>query len=358
MKMNSQPYQLFQAFPSFSVPNDWEGVHTIDLHTEGEPLRVILSGFPELKGKSLLTCRKELQEQWDSRRRSLIWEPRGHADMYACLILPPFGPDADIAAIFLHNEGYSSMCGHGVIALATLFAEMNWIPLEAPLARLCIEVPAGEVVAHARVKSGRVVSAFFDNVPAYVVALDQSVAVEGLGEIRFDIAYGGAYYAYVDAEAAGIDLSAANAAQLISYGKEIKQAVAKQAAALIQHPLEADLSFLYGVIFTGNAHTTDPLVHSRHVCVFAEGEIDRSPTGTGVSGRLALLHARKHVFLRQPLTFESIIGGQFQGEIMAETEFGPHEAIIPRVEGRAYLTGQHHFFRNPEDPFGAGFLLR
>lgn len=193
----------------------------------------------------------------------------------------------------------------------------------------------------------------FHNVPSFAV-LDQTVQVPGLGEVHFDLGYGGAFYAYVSAPSVGLQCRPEDFTQLVERGKLIKKAVMAQ--HVIRHPFEEDLSFLYGVIFVDQPH--DPKNHSRNVCVFADGEIDRSPTGTGVSGRLAIHYARGEIALGQRITIESILGTSFTGQVVQETVFGPHKAVIPEVEGAAFITGMNTFFMDPQDPLAPGFLLR
>ncbi|MFV1979854.1 MAG: proline racemase family protein [Rhodothermia bacterium] len=329
-------------------------ITTIDAHTAGEPLRVILGGFPEVRGSDVLEYRRFVQSNYDHLRTALMWEPRGHADMYGCLVLPPITTDAHFSVLFLHNEGYSTMCGHGIIAVTKVALEAGLIEVADPLTTVRIDSPAGRITAYARTDHGDVSSVFFDNVPSFVDELDAAVDVPGLGAVRYDLAFGGAYYAYVDASALGLGLDAESARDLIDAGMAIKQAVMD--ARPIRHPFEKDLGFLYGTVFVGPAH--HPANHSRNVCIFADGEVDRSPTGTGVSGRLAIHFARDEIGIGEQIVIESIIGSTFSCSVLEETSFGPHRAIIPRVEGRAFLTGKHEFIIDPSDPLRDGFIIR
>jgi trans-L-3-hydroxyproline dehydratase len=283
-----------------------------------------------------------------------MWEPRGHADMYGCLITPPVSEGADFGVLFLHNEGYSTMCGHGVIAVTTVLLETGMLAISGPETEVSIDTPAGLVTARARCEEGRVRSVAFRNVPSFVLALDEEVEVEGVGTVRYDLAFGGAFYAFVRAEELGLSLAPDSSQALIEAGMSIKRAV--MASRPIEHPFEAELSFLYGTIIVGPVD--DAGVHSRNVCVFAEGEVDRSPTGTGVSARAAILHARGELGLGEPITVESLIGTRFQVAAAEETSFGPHAAVIPEVEGSAHITGTHRFLIDPEDPLREGFILR
>jgi len=339
---------------NWAPPADWLKITTIDVHTEGEPFRVITGGFPDLLGETILARRRYVKAHLDYLRTALMWEPRGHADMYGCIVTPPVSPEADIGVLFMHNEGYSTMCGHGIIGVATVALETGMLPMIAPETIIKIDTPAGLVTAHARVSEGRVQSVYFHNVPSFVLALDETVEVPGLGKLRYDLAFGGAFYAYVQAEEVGLTCAPEDFRALIEKGMAIKRAV--MASRLIIHPFEEDLSFLYGTIFVG-----PPLVkgaHSRNVCVFADGQVDRCPTGTGISGRLAIHYARGEIDLNDPIVIESIIGSRFTGSVVETTTFGPHPAIIPKVEGTAHITGRHQFLIDPTDPLRNGFILR
>lgn len=343
----------------WQAPDHWRKITTLDLHTGGEPFRVITGGWPELKGDTILARRQEMLAHWDELRTALMWEPRGHADMYGCIVTPPVTEGADFGVLFLHNEGYSSMCGHGIIAITTAAVETGMIPVRTPATTVKIDAPAGLITAHAKIVDGHVAGVRFDNVPSFVLELDAVVDVPGYGAITYDLAYGGGFYAYVDVAAVGLMTTPADVEGLITAGRAIKQAV--MAARDIPHPFEADLSFLYGTIFVGPPHKdagNQSPVHSSNVCIFAEGEVDRSPTGTGVSGRLAIHHARGELGLGTPIVVESILGTRFSGRILRETSFGPHTAIIPEVAGQAFITGRHEFFIDPQDPLHRGFILR
>ena len=193
------------AASKWKVPSDWIKIQTIDAHTEGEPLRVIVGGFPDIPGNTILQQRHYAREHFDHLRRALMWEPRGHADMYGCLVTPPVSPGADIGVLFMHNEGYSTMCGHGIIAITKVVLETGLFPMKAPETTLRIDSPAGRITARALVAKGRVTSVRFQNVPSFVLAQDEIVEVPGIGKVRCDIAFGGAFYAYVDAHRAELD---------------------------------------------------------------------------------------------------------------------------------------------------------
>ncbi|MFQ5721298.1 MAG: proline racemase family protein [Candidatus Aminicenantales bacterium] len=339
---------------SWQPPPNWPLVTTIESHAAGEPLRVITGGLPKIPGKTMLDKRAYFLNHLDNWRRALMWEPRGHADMYGAIITEPVRAGSDLGVLFLHNQGLSTMCGHGIIALTTVVVEIGLVPLKLPQTEVKIDTPAGLVVARAKIKEGRVSSVSFQNVPSFVLALAEEVEVPGIGRINYDLAFGGAFYAYVEANKMGVDLIPENYRQLIEKGMAIKQAIVKTRS--IEHPLEKGLSFLYGTIFTGKPKIKG--ADSRNVCIFAEGEVDRSPTGTGVSGWLAILSARHRLKKGQQLVVESLISSRFSGLVAGQTKCGPYQAVIPEVKGSAHIIGKCQFFFDPQDPLGSGFFLR
>ena len=336
----------------WSPPADWQRMTVIDSHTGGEPFRVVVHGLPDIPGETVLERRRFAMDNLDHLRRATMWEPRGHADMYGGWIGDPTRPDSDLSVLFLHNEGFSTMCGHGIIALTKVVLDIGIIPPQGDSHALRIDTPAGQVTALADLDDGVVQRVSFRNVASFVVAIDQVVDVDGLGPVRYDLSFGGGFYAYVDAASVGVAL--ADTAALITEGRRIKQAV--MASAEISHPDHEDLGFLYGVIFTGPAQ--DARNHSRNVCVFADGEIDRSPTGTGVSGRLALLFHRDEIEVGESVTIESIAGSEFVGTVVEETKIGEFRAVIPEVSGTAAILGRSEYWFDPSDEIGEGFMLR
>jgi len=350
-------YQNIRSKTSFQPNTDWLQIKTIDMHTGGEPLRVIVDGFPELKGNSVLDYRRYCKEYYDELRTALMFEPRGHADMYGCILLPPNDDEGDFGIIFSHNEGYSTMCGHAIIAISTLAVEMNWITVQEGDNVIKIDAPCGRITSFAHVKNGKVTGVRFHCVPSFVVGLDRTVKVDGLGDVIYDLAYGGAFYAYVDMHKNNFDfdLSADSYRALITEGMNIKHAV-MDADKEILHPFEDDLSFLYGTIFIGDSDKEN--IDSRNVCIFAEGEVDRCPTGSGVSGRVAIHKARKEINYGETMTIESITDSVFKGSVVSEEDYGSFKAVIPQVEGTAYITGMHTFVIDPNDPMKDGFILR
>ncbi len=331
------------------APAGWQRITTIDAHTAGEPLRVITSGIPEPVGSTMLAKRDWMRQNQDHLRRALMLEPRGHADMYGCLPTDPVTPDGDFGVLFLHNEGYSTMCGHGIIAVTKVVLDCGLVANQDVLR---IDTPAGRVTAVANAESGSVESVSFKNVPSFLLHSKRTVVVPQLGDVCCDIAFGGAFYAYVDGAALGLTPDAPR--PLIDVGMRIKHAVMDQVP--IVHPEgDADLNFLYGTIFVWPGQDG---VHSRNVCIFADGEVDRSPTGTGVSGRAAIHFARGEVQLGQTMTIESIIRSRFDVRAVETTTVGSLAAIVPEVTGSAFITGRHEFLIDPSDPLADGVFLR
>lgn len=285
-----------------------------------------------------------------------MWEPRGHRDMYGCVVTPPVTPEADLGVLFMHNEGYSTMCGHGVIALVSTLLNTGVLPAKGQYTSVNLDTPAGLVRATAHLDSrGQVERVSFLNVPSFLYARDVELEVPGWGNISVDVAFGGAFYAILSAAQVGLQVEPQQREQLVAAGEAIKQAV--NAKLSIKHPFEEDLGFLYGTILIGPAEHPDH--HSRNVCIFANAEVDRSPTGTGVSARLALHHAKGEIADGQQIVIESILGASsaFSGRIVERTQVGQYEAIVPEVSGTAFITGRHEFFIDPQDELGRGFFL-
>jgi len=331
-------------------------ITTIDAHAAGEPLRVITGGLPELQGETILERRRYMRDHLDHIRRALMWEPRGHFNMYGCVVTPPVTPGADLGVLFMHNEGYSTMCGHGIIGLVTVLLETGALAARDRQTPVNIDTPAGLVRATAHLdNSGHVQRVSFLNVPSFLYARDVKFDLPVYGLVTVDIAFGGAFYAILPAEHVGLSVTPRQVEQLVTAGEEIKKAV--NATLPVKHPFEEDLSFLYGTILTDPPE--DPAHHSRNVCVFAAAEVDRSPTGTGVSARLALHYAKGEITAGQEIIIESILGAAstFSGRVVGQARVGPHDAVVPEVGGTAFITGRHEFIIDPRDELGRGFLI-
>jgi trans-L-3-hydroxyproline dehydratase len=339
---------------NWQPPEDWIVIRTIDMHTGGEPLRVFIDGLPKIEGNTILEKRRYFRDNYDYLRTGTMWEPRGHADMYGAIITEPTTPDGDFGVFFMHNEGYSTMCGHAMLALVTLVLDTGIIKKEGDRPLIKIDAPPGRITAVGHRENNRVKYVTFCNVPSFMPMQNQQVEVPGIGNIIFDIGYGGAFYAYCQAKPLGLKLDASDYERLIDYGRRIKHAVIDNFE--IKHPFEKDLSFLYGTIFIGDANKT--FNHSRNVCVFAEGEVDRSATGSGVSGRAAIHYAKGELKIGEIIRIESILGTCMEVKILETAEYGPYEAVIPEVSGSAWITGQNQFYFDPTDPLKKGFIFR
>lgn len=346
------------AESSHGSPASWPRITTIDAHTAGEPLRIVTGGYPPLPGSTMLAKRRHARDHHDDLRRLLMLEPRGHADMYGAVLTDPVTDDGDVGVLFLHNEGYSTMCGHGIIAVVKVGLEQSLFATREA-ANVKIDTPAGRVTAtpHWSDTGSSVASVSFLNVPSFVLARNVVLNDPELGELRCDIAYGGAFYAYVDVNAiAGerITLEPSSTERLIACGRRIKDAAA--AAHPPVHPEgDADLGFIYGTIFYDDSAAG---CRSRNVCIFADGEVDRSPTGTGVSGRAALLHAGGELDVDDPIVIESILGTTMTVRVSAVTSVDDVPAVVPEVSGTAHVTGHHEFVVDPADPLRDGIFLR
>jgi proline racemase len=329
---------------------------TIDAHTGGEPLRLITAGWPAPAGRTMLERRAWARQHQDHLRRLLMFEPRGHLDMYGALLTEPERADSHAGVLFMHNEGFSTMCGHGIIAVVTIALERGLIDPGAGSREIVLDAPAGQIRATAQVESRgdvtRVASVSFVNVPSFVFASAVPIKL-GTRTVPVDIAFGGAFYAIVDAEAAGVPVRPERLTELRQTGMAIKHAI--EAAHQVVHPLEPGLEGIYGTIFTAPPDASG--ADLRNVTVFAEGEIDRSPCGTGTCAVLAVLDAMGIVAEGQPFIHESIVGSTFSARVMSRTTAGELPAIVPELTGSAWITGEHTFIVQEDDPLRDGFRL-
>jgi trans-L-3-hydroxyproline dehydratase len=326
-----------------------------DMHTGGEPLRIITSGYPELPRGTILEKRAYVRDHLDHLRKILMFEPRGHSDMYGALLVEPDLPGADLAVLFMHNEGYSTMCGHAIIALGRYAVDQGLVASGGDRAIVNIECPCGMVRADVSIRDGKAADVSFESVPSFLFASDQQLTLENRGRISFDIAYGGAFYALADARQFGLEFGRDPVSAFVEAADQLTRAV--QAAIPLSHPDAEDLAFLYGSILTDgdDACSERP---TRNICVFAERQVDRSPTGSGVTARLAAMQARGQIVAGQTRIFESIIGSRFSGSVASVTTCGPHPAITALVSGRAFYAGKAEFIVEEDDPLAAGFLVR
>lgn len=326
----------------------------IDMHTGGEPVRIVTGGYPPIPKGTILEKRAWVRENVDHLRRLLIFEPRGHYDMYGALLVEPDLPDADLAVLFMHNEGYSTMCGHAVIALGRYAVDEGMVQVREPVTIVNIEAPCGLVTASVEVKDGKAGAVSFESVPAFLFARDQATDLPGFGTVGFDIAYGGAFYALAHCRQFGLEFGRNRVRDFVDAATALTERL--KADFPLAHPDHPDLAFLYGTILTDGGLGQD--APTRNVCVFADAEVDRSPTGSGVTARLASMYAKGEIALGESRSFESIVGSRFTGAVARAVRAGTHDAIIARVGGRAFYSGRAEFWLEEDDELGRGFLLR
>jgi proline racemase len=327
-------------------------VKTIDAHAGGEPLRLIVDGFPSPRGNTMLEKREWVRRHADHLRRALMLEPRGHADMYGAVLTEPVLPGSHAGVLFMHNEGYSTMCGHGIVAVTTIALERGLLVPGGDGATVVYDAPAGTIRARAMLANDRVASVSFLNVPSFVLHGGLTVKI-GSRQLRADVAFGGAFYAIVDSEAVGLPIDVAHLPELRRVGMAVKHAV--ESAHTIVHPLDAGLRGIYGTIFTGPP--SDERVDLRNVTIFADAEVDRSPCGTGTAAVMAVVDAMGLLSADKPFVHESLIGTRFNGRVTAHTVVGEHPAIVPEIEGSAWITGEHTFIVDDDDPLKDGFRI-
>jgi proline racemase len=320
-------------------------ISAVDYHTGGEPFRIITGGIEQPAGATILDKRRDVLQRLDHVRRLLVFEPRGHADMYGCFVVEPNDDKADLGVVFFHNAGYSTACGHGTIALVTWALDEGIVERREGETRVVVDVPSGRLETWARVEDGRVQSVRFRNVPAFIWAH----GLETGGRRSVDVAFGGAFYASVEERVEPGELP-----RLIELGRELKRSIEEQQE--IVHPLEPELRDVYGVIFW-QEEGEDPLTQ-RNVTVFADGEVDRSPCGSGTSARLALLDHSGRLPRGEELRHRGIVGTEFRARVVGDAEVAGIPAVVTEVEGSAYRTGEHVFTLDEADPLGEGFLLR
>ena len=326
-------------------------IQTTEMHTGGEPVRIVENGYPDIQGQTILDKRKYTRENLDHLRKFLMFEPRGHFDMYGVIPVTPDHPDAHIAVLFIHNEGYSTMCGHAVIALGRYAIDKGLVKAVEPETQVNIQCPCGLVKVFVEIATGRV---RFESVPAFVFARQKLVSTTNYGPVEVDIAYGGAFYAFVSADQFGLDVRQSKTNDLIDAAEQISEAVKSQIT--ITHPDDPDLGYLYGTILTdGNDEFLDQ--PTANVCVFADAQVDRSPTGSGVTARIAIQYKKGQIKKGQDRLFESVTGAQFSAKAVTETTCGPHKAVTVEVSGIAHYTGTSSFVYEEGDDIGAGFLL-
>jgi proline racemase len=316
------------------------------------PTRVITGGLGPVPGNTMQERRLYFEEHLDDLRLLLMREPRGHSAMSGAFLQPPTRPDADWGVLFVEVSGLLPMCGHGTIGVATVLVECGMVPVSEPETVIRLDTPAGLVEVSVTVTEGHARRVRLRNVPAFVDALDARVQVVSLGSVTYDMAFGGNFYALVDAAAVGLEPALGNADELIGRGLEIIRAINATAAPV--HPVDEAIRGCKHVVFFAPGQNG---AHARNATAIHPGWLDRSPCGTGTSARMAALHARGELALGQEFVNESIIGSRFTGRLLEEVNVGSVPAVVPEVSGRAWITGMAQYLLDPTDPFPAGFAL-
>lgn len=322
-----------------------------DMHAAGEPVRIFTGGMPDLAGGTILEKRRDARANHDHVRRRLMLEPRGHADMYGVWPTGPTIPDAALAVLFTHNEGYSTMCGHATIALGRWVIDRKLVAVTTPETRFVLECPCGPVAVHAAVDAaGQVGRVAFDSVPAFAAMLDAVLDVPEFGRVSVDVAYGGAFYAVVRASALGLDLWRTPYETLVKAARRVTRAGRGQLR--VTHPREPDLGFFYGTLLIDDV-PPDSDAPTYNLCVFGGGQVDRSPTGSGATARMALDHARGRIAVGRRRTFRGLSGVGFDAEIRAAHDGG----VIVRVSGASFYHGEQTVICEAGDPLGDGLSV-
>jgi len=328
-------------------------LHAVDSHTEGMPTRVITGGVGVIPGASMAERRTYFLEHMDHLRTLLMYEPRGHSAMSGAILQPPTRGDADFGVLFIEVSGCLPMCGHGTIGVATVLVETGMVPVTTPVTRVRLDVPAGLVIADVTVREdGAATGVTIRNVPSFPVALNASVRVEGLGEVGYDLAFGGNFYAIVELEKLGLPFERQAAARLLDAGLSIMDAINRADRPV--HPVDPTINGCHHVYLAAPGSDAR---HSRHAMAIHPGWFDRSPCGTGTSARMAQLWGRGELGLNQDFVNESYIGRHFTGRLVEETTVGGRPAVVPTITGRAWITGTAQYLLDPDDPFPAGYLL-
>lgn len=331
-----------------------KSIHAVDSHTMGEPTRVVIGGIPSIPGKTMPEKKAYLEEYLDYVRTAIMHEPRGHNDMFGSILTQPTTDEADIGIIFMDGGGYLNMCGHGSIGATTVAVETGMVPMIEPVTELTLEAPAGLIKAKATVGNGKVKEVSIVNVPAFLYKRDVEIEVPEIGKVILDISFGGSFFAIVSAKQLGLKVVPENASKLKDIGLIIRDIVNERVQ--IQHPTLSHIKIVDLVeIYDEPTH---PEATYKNVVVFGEGQVDRSPCGTGTSAKMATLVAKGKLKEGELFVYESILGTLFKGKVLGKTKVGDFDAVIPQITGSAYITGFNHFVIDEDDPVKHGFILK
>ncbi len=328
-------------------------IHTVESHTEGMPTRVVVGGVGTIPGSSAFEKRAYFMEHMDELRQFLMFEPRGHSAMSGAILQPSTRPDADWGVVYIEVSGCLPMCGHGTIGVATVLVETGMVKVTEPITRVRLDTPAGLVVVEVEVKNNKAIACTITNVASFSYALDQVVSVPGYGEIKYDMAYGGNFYAIVPIDRVGIEYKRENGQEILTAGLAISRAINEKAKPV--HPDNPEIAGCHHIDFIEQG--SEGSLHWKNAMAIYPGWFDRSPCGTGTSARLAQMYARGEIKEGQTLENESWIGSCFQGRIKSQTKVGNFDGIIPTITGRAWIMGRAQWELDETDPFPQGFLV-
>lgn len=331
-----------------------KSIHAVDSHTAGEATRVVVGGVPKIPGKSMPEKKQWLEDNLDYLRTAIMLEPRGHKDMFGSILTQPTVDEADYGIIFMDGGGYLNMCGHGTIGAMTVAVETGMVPVTEPVTKVVQEAPAGLIHGQVFVENGKAKKVSFTNVPAFLYKRDQEVELPGYGKIRFDISFGGSFFAIVKAEQVGLEIVPENAAKLQDLGIQLRDIINKEIP--VQHPELPHIHSVDLVEWWSNTETKGATL--KNCVVFGQGQVDRSPCGTGTSAKMATLFAKGELKMGEKFFYESILGTIFEGEIVGKAKVGEYDAVIPQITGSAYITGFNHFVIDETDPVKYGFILK
>lgn len=329
-------------------------IQAIDSHTAGEATRIVVGGIPNIKGNTMPEKKQYLEDHLDHIRTAIMLEPRGHNDMFGSVMTQPCDPDADFGIIFMDGGGYLNMCGHGSIGAMTVAVETGVVPMEEPVTKVVMEAPAGIIKGDVKVENGKVQSVSIFNVPAFLYKKDQEVELPGVGKVKFDISFGGSFFAIVHASQLGLKIEPKNAAKLTDMAMELRDIINREIE--IQHPTLEHIKTV-DLVEIWDEPTNEKATY-KNVVIFGQGQVDRSPCGTGTSAKLATLHARGELKEGEKFVYESILGTMFEGEIVGTTKVGEFDAVLPKITGSAYMTGFNNFLIDEDDPVKYGFILK
>ena len=331
-----------------------KSIHAVDSHTAGEATRVVVGGVPKIPGKNMPEKKQWLEDNLDYLRTAIMLERRGHKDMFGSILTQPTVDEADYGIIFMDGGGYLNMCGHGTIGAMTVAVETGMVPVTEPVTKVVQEAPAGLIHGQVFVEDGKAKKVSFTNVPAFLYKKDQEVELPGYGKIRFDISFGGSFFAIVKAEQVGLEIVPENAAKLQDLGIQLRDIINKEIP--VQHP---ELPHIHSVDLVEWWSKTETKGATLKNCVvFGQGQVDRSPCGTGTSAKMATLFAKGELKMGEKFFYESILGTIFEGEIVGKAKVGEYDAVIPQITGSAYITGFNHFVIDETDPVKYGFILK